>query len=326
MIQQLKASSIPWFRKHGKQITRVVWIILIIFVILITFYQIVANWNEIKYYPWKWNFRYILFGLIAYTFSLLGTAGIWAAIITRLSGMRSTLKHIGLYCITNLAMRLPTPLPFIGARSEAYSTQGVARTTTLTAMSLEIIVTIAAATITSIITLPFSVPGSLDQIDIWIWILLIPLLAFVIRPAWLFQIIKAGYARFNRAYFPADVGAREMFLWVGAFILIWMNGGMIYYFLANSIYPVPFRDILAIINVFAVSGVISWIGQLLFFIPNLAVRQIAVAYLLSLFLPLPVAVAVALLTRLCVMIFEMVWALIFSLVLKRSQAKKVITP
>jgi uncharacterized membrane protein YbhN (UPF0104 family) len=316
-----KPSIWSWIRDHSKSISRIVWGGLLVIVIGIVAIQIKLSWNEIRTYPWHWNTTYIILGLGAYSVSLLTTASIWSQIIHRLSNSNNWLDNIGLYCLTNLAQRLPTPLPFLGARTEAYAARGIPRMTTLTAMSLEIAVTIVGALVAALITLPFGFPDALNQFNFLIWILIVPLMVFVIRPNWLIQAINLALQRLNKPKITIIVQTKDVILWVGLFVLVWMNGGLIYYLLANSIYPVGPDDLLAMINVFAISGVVGWLGQLLFFLPSVTLRQVAVAYLLSFFVPLSVAVAVALLTRLCVMIFELLWAMVFSIYFSYQQRK-----
>jgi hypothetical protein len=316
-----KSRLLSWMRGHAKLLKRAVWGLAFLLVVGAISYQIVDSWQEIRTYPWHWNLKYIFWGFGVYSLSLLATAGIWATIIRRLAGLKPVLPNIGLYCLTNLAQRLPTPLPYIGARTEAYAARGVPRTTTLAAMSLEIIVTIVGALVTALITLPFGFPQSLERFNLLIWLLVLPLIIFIVKPNWLFRLINSILQRLRRPSLTVQIGTPEMLVWVVTFILIWMNGGFLYYLLANSIYPIQADEILAMINVFAVSGVIGWLGQLFFFLPSVGLRQVAVAYLLSFFIPWPVAVAVALLARLSVMIFELIWASGFSLIFSRQLLK-----
>jgi hypothetical protein len=313
-----KSRLLSWMREHPRLLKRAVWSTAFLLVVGAISYQIVDSWQEIRTYPWHWNLKYIFWGFGVYSLSLLATAGIWTAIIRRLAGLKPVLPNIGLYCLTNLAQRLPTPLPYVGARTEAYAARGVPRTTTLAAMSLEIIVTIVGALVTALITLPFGFPESMERFNLLIWLLVLPLVVFILRPNWLFKVINSILRRLKRPGLAVQVGTPEMLIWVVIFILIWLNGGFLYYLLANSIYPIRVDELLAMINVFAVSGVIGWLGQLFFFLPSVGLRQVAVAYLLSFFIPWPVAVAVALLTRLSVMIFELIWALGFSLIFSRQ--------
>lgn len=303
-----------WLQDHSKGIRLVFLATAALLTVGVIGYQIVDNWREIRSYNWQWDLRYLFIGFGVYSVSLILTASIWTAIIRRLSNTpHPFLTHMGLYCLTNLAMRLPTPLPYVGARTEAYASRGVPRSTTLTALSLEIITTIAGALIIALVTLPFGYSENLSHLSPYIWLLLPPLLAFLIRPNWLVKAINYLLRRFHRPALLVTLRTRDLLAWVGLYTLVWVNAGVLYYLLANSIYSIPYRDMLFIVNISAVSGLVGWVGQLLFFLPGFALRQVAAAFLLSFLVPWPVAVAIALLARLCVMVFEMAWATFFSL-------------
>jgi len=273
-------------------------------------YSIVVHWHEIGTYRWQLHPVNLLMGLGIYSVSLLMTATIWAAIIGRFSRTQSMLTHIRLWSVTNLAQRLPTPIPYVGARTEAYAGQGVSRADTLTAMSLELVVTLLAGVLVAVLTLPFGpYMAVLAQYSLLLWLVLVPLILFVIRPDMLVGIFNLILVWLKRAPIRAIIRRSEVLAWVSVCVVIWLNGGALYYVLAASIYPLTSDDVLRMINVFAVSGVLGWIGQILFFVPNFALRQIAAAYLLSFFVPWPVAVAISILTRLCVMVFELAWAI-----------------
>jgi hypothetical protein len=306
-------------RLSTKKVQRTIGIIILAGLMVFLIYQILKSWQEIKTYPWQLDFKYIIIGFFVYSVSLFSTGGIWASIMARTSNIRHYLLHVRLYCLTNLAQRLPTPLPYIGARAETYAQLGVPRTTTIASMSLEVVITIVGAVSTAIITLPFSVDKSKQTGAFWVWAAMIPLLVFIIKPKWLFAGIEFVLKRFKKEFPYPSITWKHMVAWSLASTAIWFLGGMLYFLLAKSVYPLPVNSLLEMINVFALSGVVGWVGQLFFFVPLVTVRQLTTAYLLSLFLPWPVAVAVALLTRLVVMVYELLWALFFSIIYRNPK-------
>jgi hypothetical protein len=310
--------AIHWARQHASALRKAFWTLGGLAVLGVLAYQIIINWDQIKELAWQLDPIYLLLGFPAYSVSLLSSAGVWAWIASRVTGRKGPLLHASLYAMTNVAQRLPTPIPYIGARIEAYAARGVPRRDTVTAMSLDITITITGALAASLITLPFGLPGAFQKEMYLSWLAVIPLIAVVLRPAWMFGVFKWLFAKIKREYIPPQVSPAEMLSWTGTYNLIWIFGGVLYYLLANSIFPIPPDRLPAMMNVFAVSGLTGWAGQMLFFIPTVAVRQITAAYLLSFFVPWPAAIAIALLTRLCVMAYELVWALLLGLVARNS--------
>lgn len=301
-----------WGHVHAKTLKSVIWIVFSVCVLGALTYYFVRDWQRIRTYPWQLHWVNVVSGFGIYSVSIMLTALVWSLIMYRISHIRSLGLHIHLFCLTNLAQRLPTPFPYVGARTEAYAAKGVARSATLLGMTIERVVTLLGALAVAVLTLPF---GSyyivLSRFSPFILSLgVIPLALLAIRPAWLLTVVNFVLVRFKRAPLQAEIYARDMLLWMGLFIVTWLNGGLLYYFLGTSVYSMSPGDLLFIIHVFALSGIAGQLGQILFFLPNLAVRQLVIAYLLSFRVPWHVAVVIALLTRLCVMVFELIWALL----------------
>lgn len=285
---------------------------LFILAIAAIVYQVVRDLPKLQSYSWTLRPEFVAIGFGVYSISLIFTALIWASIISTLSGRRGWLSHVRLYCLTNVANRLPTALPYIGARAEAYSQIGVKRVTTLTSMAIEVTVTIVGATVVALATLPFGPYESV--LAPYLPLLALPpigLLLVALRPRWLIGAINAGARQLGRPPIATTLGSRPVALWTIGFVLIWLNGGVLNFILASAVYPFELSQLPLLINVFAVSGVAGWLSQLTLILPTPALRQVVTAYLLSFVVPWPVAVAVALLARLAVMTFELAWALGF---------------
>jgi hypothetical protein len=304
-----------WARLRIKSHMRLIWILGVILLAFVIVYQVAENWSTILTYRWQFQWKDLLLGFLVYTFNLLLTATNWGLIVDKLAGTRkSVFLHWRLYCISNIANRLPTPLPWIGARVEAYSGVDVPRSVTLTAMSIDLIAMMVAATVVALVTLPFGPHEIVSQkMSPLVILILILLIAISIKPKWLFKFFNWLLSMLHRTPVTTEVSTTSMLSWIGIYLIVWSTTGVLYYLISNSIYPLQPNQIFLIINICAISGVIGWIGQLFFFLPNLALRQIALASLLSFVVPWPVAVADALFLRIVVLFYEVAWALFFFL-------------
>jgi hypothetical protein len=298
-------------------VVRFIWVGIIAISLLAIGYQIVKDWKKFRAYPWQLRWQVILLAFGVYSLSIFLTSLAWSFIMRRLSGNTSMRSHMRIFCLTNLARRLPTLFPYIGARTEAYAARGLSRKVTLLAIAIEMTTMTIGALIVSILTLPVGpYPLISAQIPKLALLLLVLPVLLTLFPKYLFAIINSVLSWLNRPSLEADVDALHMFLWTGLFVAIWVNGGLLYYLLASSIYPISPDKLLFVINVLAITGVAGWIGQVLFFLPMLPLRQLMFAYLLSLAdIPFSAAVAIAIGSRLCVMGFEMIWAILVSIFL-----------
>lgn len=306
-----------WLKSNYKIINQGIWIIGFIILFGVIIYQVVVNWQTITLYSWHWQYQYILFGFFSYSMSLFLSAWIWSLIINRFSGNTCIIPNIALYSLTNIAQRLPTPIPFVSARVETYSSLGISRGTTLSAMSVELSITIISALLMSIITLPFGFKDIFNDVQIemaiTIFVILLLIGFYILNINKVIALINRILVKYNKSPITGSIDKKDLIIWIGLYLLVWVNAGFFYLILANSIYPFPFRLILPMENIIALSGLIGWIGQLLFFIPNIALPQIVSAYLLSSFIPWPVAITVSIIGRFGSMVFEVIWFGIFGI-------------
>lgn len=313
MVIYLLKTFFSWFSSHKRELLRLFWIVLTVLIFFAVIYQFIKGWQTIKNYPWNWNIKSILLTFLFYSIGLLATASVWSAIITKISGKTNYIDNIKLYSLTNIAQRIPTPIPYIGARTEAYMKFGIARNVTLTGLSIEITVTIVSGALLALITFPFGINRNLGVTNLVNLVVLLPLLYFIIRPSVLTKILNKIFQKFNQDQIQIEIHSNDMIRWLVYFIFIWINNGVINLCVIKSIYPIELNDIFFILNSVAISGVISWLGQVFFLIPNIAARQLTLAYLLSFIIPWEVAVIVAVSARLLVLIFELFWVGIISI-------------
>ncbi len=297
----------PWVKIHSRSIIRSLWFIGFTLIIAITLYQIYKNWKEISTYAWQLKISYLLAGFLVYSISLVSTASVWTSIIKHLSGIKGYRNHIRLYAATNLAQRLPTLIPYLSARTEAYAALGIGRSVTLTAMGIDIISTLMSMLIIAVVTTPFAYyPLSNIQIAWVTFFVVIPMTIFVIKPRWFISLINWCLIHLRRSPIQVDISTKQMGIWISSYVLISIIGGICSFILINSIFPVPVFKLLLVVNAFVVAGIAGWLGQFFFFMPSLLFRQLVAAYLLSFFLPWPVAVAAAILSRLMIQVYELI--------------------
>lgn len=273
-------------------------------------YGILHNWHEIAQYEWRPDYASLLFSFVAYSVGLVFAIMCWDSVINRLGGNSSLSKNIKFYCYTNLAKRLPTPIWYVAARVYVYDREGIAKHVTSTAVLIETVVMIFSGILVYLVSLPFSPNASPLAGNLWVLLLLIFLAVIMARPSWLgvglnFLLTKLGRDKLSIVITPGD-----MLRWSALFSLAWILGGFLIYFLANGIYPLASTHLPAMINIWAMSGIA---GQVALFMPaGAGVKEATLAYLLSHYMPLPVAIVISLLSRLWLMIIDFFWALVLS--------------
>lgn len=273
-------------------------------------YGIWHSWHEIAQYEWRLDYASLLFSFVAYSVGLVFAIICWDSVINRLGGNSSLSKNIRLYCYTNLAKRLPTPIWYVAARVYVYDREGIAKRVTSTAVFLETVVMVFSGILVYLVSLPFSPNASLLAGNLWVLLLLMPLAVIMACPSWLGVGLNFLLTKFGRDKLSIMITPGDMLQWSALFSLAWTLGGFLIYFLANGIYPLASTYLPAMINIWAMSGIA---GQVALFMPaGAGVKEATLAYLLSYYIPLPVAIVISLLSRLWLMIIDFFWALVLS--------------
>src|SRR3990172_11713077 len=100
-----------------------------------------------------------------------------------------------------------------------------------------------------------------------------------------------------------------MLILAGYYSFNWLLAGVSFYIFIRAFYPVELHYILIISGIYAISYAA---GFIIFFMPaGLGVREGTLTLLLSLFIPMPVAIGISLLSRLWIIGLELLILLFF---------------
>ena len=103
---------------------------------------------------------------------------------------------------------------------------------------------------------------------------------------------------------------RQVLGWLAEYVLIWLLGGVMFFFLANVVTPAPLTELSYMVGCWSLIGTLSVI---VFFLPtNFGFTEVGLSVLLSAIMPSSVAVLVAVMSRIMILLFEIVLAALFS--------------
>ena len=116
----------------------------------------------------------------------------------------------------------------------------------------------------------------------------------------------------KKEYVGSQIEYSYLLSLLSVFFVAWILLGFGFYLMTYSLYPESSAYIFPLIGVFA----ISWAaGFLVIILPGgLGLREAVLSYLLSFFLPVPIAIIVSLLSRLWLLGGEILTALIFRMI------------
>ncbi|MBN1271861.1 MAG: hypothetical protein JXB26_06270 [Candidatus Aminicenantes bacterium] len=224
----------------------------------------------------------------------------WSAIAGRLTNVRDLKRHVKVYCYTNLARRIPGFFWYVLGRAHLYRHDGAG------------IVSISAASAIEMALIVLSGLMSYALLNLgrwpirWTWGLIVGIgVGLVMMHPRLLQWILSKVKHVN---IVEHIRYRDVAIWLAVYISVWVLGGLALFSVVWAIQPLALVQVPGIIACWSLSGAVS---TLVVFLPaGLGVREATLSMLLLPFIPAPLAVTVALMMRVLLTLYEIVWALI----------------
>jgi|YNPBryunderm2012_1023409.scaffolds.fasta_scaffold09065_3 hypothetical protein len=271
---------------------------------------IVRDWSNLVTYAWHFEWAYLALSGLAYVLVLSLAIGAWIVIMVGLRTELSWKQHGQFFLYSWLARRLPTPLPFVASRVLLYEQAGVARRLSLAAIVWEQLLLFASGGWLVVLLFPFT-PALSQRLPLAPTILLAVICAgLVLQPQVLARGLNWLLRRWKREPLTTVLTVPGALAALFLHTLLWLSGGVIFFLMVRSIYMVNWELLPVFIQVWVASGLIGYIS---FFVPIVpGVRDMSMIALLTIVVPLSVALIIALLVRLWITLNELFWAVVFS--------------
>jgi hypothetical protein len=270
-------------------------------------YGLVSNWRELVTYEWRITYWPLVAALLLYPAALGIAVLIWHQILQHLGGHSRWQQDLRIYCVSNIARRLPTPAWFVAGRIYLGSQINLAKSVSSMGVLLEAVLILVSGLLLSVLTLPFgSQGGPLGQHGPKLVPLLLLGLVLIIRP----QLLRAFIVRLARwlgrgQSIPGEIDYRRMVMWTGLYAVVWILGGITLYLLVRTVYPLPAGSLPTVIGIWAIGGVVS---HLAVFTPGgLGIKELTMAALLSSLVPMTIAIVVSIGARVWYSLNELFW-------------------
>lgn len=266
-------------------------------------YILVRNWGELVAYDWRVDYRQVALAFICYSAALMFAVLGWSLIMGRLTQATSLRRHMKYYIYTNLFRRLPAPLLYLFGRVYLYEQEGITKSVTVTISLLEWVLIVLSGIIVYLLTLPFlSLPPAWRSP--WLPLGMLVIGALLVHP----RAIRALLRLLGQEEAPLPFGYGNVLVWLIIYILVWIGGGLVLYAVINSIYALPLARLPTVVGIWVLSGLIT---TLVFATSaGLGLKDVTLGILLGYLMPSPLAVIVALLMRVCPILFATIWGIV----------------
>jgi len=268
-------------------------------------YILIHTWGQMASYEWRIDYCQIAWAFIYYSLSLALALLGWGLAISRLTGIRDPRKHIKYYIYTNLLRRLPAPLLYLFGRVYLYEREGIARSAIMTISLLEWILIVLSGIIVYLLTMPF-LPSPLNLHSPWFLLLILIVIAstLLLHP----RVIRAILCLLGKRELVFSFGYIEILVWLVVYSLVWIGGGLMLYAAINSLYTLPLARLPTVIGAWVISGLVTTV--VFATSAGFGLKEFTLSFLLSHLMPSPLAIIVALLTRVYLVSFEFFWGMV----------------
>lgn len=260
-------------------------------------------WSQRDVIPtidWQIRPQFFLLSMLAYTAALVMVALVWSSILAAFGSRVAPLKNILYFLITNVGKRLPGTIWYVAWRAQIYHQENYPVALTSLASSVELAVLIVSGVI---VGLGF-MAQQLQKIEVGLWILGLIGAACValLHP----RILSAIIRKLSKA--EVKISYSKILGWIAVYLVVWLLGGISLFCIGNGFVAVPISALLYVVESWAAVGVLSF--MLLFLPTNLGFNEIGLSFLLTQVMAAPIAVVVALASRVLTTIYDIVIALV----------------
>lgn len=261
--------------------------------------------DELVGLTWHLRLEYLALSAAMFGLALLLVVWLWSRLLKALGQPLPFVTHLRYFGMANLAKRLPGTLWYVAGRAYLYRQVGVSPALIALASGLEVII---AAIANLLVAIACAGPTLLSYLNANVAAIPAIALAIVfglvlIHPRAIAFMIEKVERRRPKVIPSYGFLVTQVVLSTG----VWIFGGLMFYAICAALTEIESQYIFYVVGVWALSSLLS---SLILFLPaNLGAKEISGSVLLATIMPLPAALAVAILSRLLVMAYEVAWAL-----------------
>jgi len=290
---------IKWHKKKILRKTIQGSIVVIIFFFL--FRNLYTNWASVKEYSWHFNYPLLILSFLCVVCIFLFLIMMWQLILYKLGANLKFKKAFRIWFLSALGRYIPGKVWQILGMVYLANKEGISVEKSVTSALLVQVLSIIPGMTLGIITLSFLTPS----FHKWIYpsLFIIPLGIILVYPPFLEKIINFFALKLKRPKINFNAKFKEILIFISFYFLSWIFYGFAFFLFTRSVTSIPFQKALLFPGIFAGAYLI---GLLTIFVPGgLGVREGILAYLLSFILPLPIATAISLASRVWLTLAEL---------------------
>ena len=279
-----------------------------------------VRWKSLAGYSWELNYRWLVLSLLLASGGPLSLAVWWVTSIRLMKGSLGWAQGTHIWVYAQLAKYLPGGIWPYASRMVAAGKAGVPRSCAALSLVVETVLRVQAAIIVFLVSLPFWPmnrwsPGQLTLIAIAL------LASFaLLDPRLLNKVLGLGSRALRRpAVSITSLEYKHLVGLLAGHILTLVGVGSAFYALVSSVHAMSASAALPLTGMLAIAVILGFLNPLT--PQGLGTREGLLTLFLSYYMPLPVAIVIALLTRLWMIVAELIGVLLVALLLRVESSR-----
>jgi hypothetical protein len=273
-------------------------------------YAMQANWNDFREQEIQFDYRFIILSILIYPAGMLPTTASWHSLLQTIGVSLPFRTNLRIYSLSSLPRHIPGFVWYISSRSLLYKEENIPAATTLTVSGVEVILLASTGFLSAFMLLisGISLSAEFDSIRTAVYFAIPIIILLIISVPLVNRVLPYLLHRRGFSSIP-KIHQRKLILTLFLMFIAWFGGGLILFVLTQSIYPMDFSKLPALVGAWGAAGAISLtigIG-----IQGLGIREITLSALLSFLMPPILAIILAITFRLVLTAGEFLWVLLF---------------
>lgn len=279
--------------------------IITVFILVIFYYlgkNLYLNWSSIPWTQIKFRYPYLILSFVFLYLGFLGAIWSWKLILKELGAQISFSRASRIISLALLAKYVPGGVWLSLSRIYLAQKEKISKSIATASLILQTQILLLSA----LLFYFFSIPQVLQKnfkVFYFQPLFLILLALVLFYPQLSHYSVNFLLKFFKREKINLKLKYRKFIYIIAIYLVIWFLNGIAFYFLVKSVCTVSENLFIPIAGCF----VTAWIaGFVVFFAPGgLGVREGILTLLLKFFMPYPLAIAISLLSRVWITIYEL---------------------
>jgi len=280
---------LPVTKKIIKRILQVLLIVVIFYFLARNLY---LNWNKIVQYDWNINYYFLTYSFVLFVVGSILIALGWNLILRVLGGRLGCKRALKIFFITDLAKYVPGKVWTIVGKVYLCAKEGIPIAKTSASVVIQPLIQVIAGILIFLLSLPFWTKTNDFMNQLYFFFPLIPIGLIVLHPAIMTKLLNFVLTRLKQKPVELNIKYKDILLILLLWCGLWILTGIASYFLIISIYSFPVSQLPVVIGIFSIAGISQFLTP-----SGIGVLEGVLTVLLGLYVPVHIAIFIALLAR-----------------------------